>query len=144
MDNTNDKTRVSSQPVISSQPVGQSSPVGLSQKEQAPISAKVESEVSEIIEESAKEPSVPTEVREAGVEIVSDDLTLTDEHKAIGMEHAGESTPVSTQPSGLTKIMSEEEALKTIKTTSNADSKHWLAVLIEKIYKAIKSLKAVG
>jgi len=118
--------------------VATSSSVGSVQKEQAPISAKVESQISEIIEASEKSPTIPTEVKEAGVEEVSDKLTLTDEHRAIGMEHAKESTPVLNQAS-VAKIMSEEEALKTIKTTSKSESKHWFAVLIEKIYKILKS-----
>jgi len=133
MDDTNGKTGVRDQVVPPS-------PIGLAQKEQAPppISPKVTSEVSAIIEPSEKEPPISTEVREAGIEEVSERLPLTDEHKAIGIEHAGESTPVDTQP----KLpMSENEALKIIKTTKNSDSKHWLAVLIEKIYKAVKSLK---
>lgn len=80
--------------------------------------------------------TTPREVKEAGVEEVSDRLPLTDEHRAVGMEHAGESTPVDTQPK---LSMSENEALKIIKTTKNSDSKHWLAVLVEKIYKILKS-----
>lgn len=142
MDNTNNKTAVVDNQAA---PIGTSNPVSLPQKEQTPISAKLTSEVSEIIEASEKEPVVPPEVREAGVEQVPDKLTLTDEHKALGIEHAGESTPAHTQLLGTVKLpMSEEEALKTIKTTSNTDSKHWLAVLIEKIYKIIKGLKAVS
>lgn len=140
MDITNDKTVVTSR-----QPVTQSSSVGLAQKERVPISPKIASEISEIIRASEKEPSVPKEMREAGVEEVSDRFPLTREHTDFGIQHAGESTPVHTQPLGTVKLpMSEEEALKTIKTTSNTDSRHWLAVLIEKIYKAIKGLKAVS
>lgn len=139
MDNTNNKTGVGNQAVTSNQPIGQSSAVGLAQKEQAPISSKVASEVSEIIEASEKAPRISAEEREAGVEQVSDKLRLTEEHKAVGIEHAKESTPVATQPLGIVKLpMSEEEVLKTIKTTSKSDSKRWLAVLVEKIYKLLK------
>lgn len=129
MDNTNNKT--GEQPVPSV-----SSPVGLGrQKEQEPSSVAD-------IQLSQPEIELHEKVEKAGVEVVRDTMLLTKEHEAVGIQHAAESTPVHTKPLGTVKLpMSEEEALKTIKTTRNTDSRHWLAVLIEKICKAVKSLK---
>ena len=120
-------------------PAAPAVPIGLPQKEQAPIVEKG-AVAPEVITPSEPEPKIDQEVKEAGVEKVSDKLTLTDEHKALGIEHAKESTPVATKTLDTIKLpMSEEETLRTIKTTSKSDSKHWLAVLIEKIYKILKS-----
>lgn len=139
MDNTNTNNKTA---VIDKQVPSAGSPVGSVEKEQAPINPKVE---SQIIKASEEGPIIPKEVRDAGVEQVSDMPPLTDEDKIVGIGYSGESNPVHTQPLGMVKLpMSEEEALKTIKTTSNTDSRHWLAVLIGKIYKAVKGLKAVS
>lgn len=115
--------------------VGANNPVGLAQKEQAPpISPKVKLEISKIIEASGKEPEIPTEVREAGVEQVSDGLPLTDEHKAVGIEHAKESTPFPTQPSGLVNVPAIDEAKRDLKI-SPVYSVRWLAELRKRVLK---------
>lgn len=108
-----------------------SSHVGSVQKERVPISPKVVSEISEIIKASEETPSVPTEVKEAGIEEVSDRLTLTDEHKALGIQHAGESTPVSTQPSGVVSLEEVRQELEMNPTSSG----RWLGELRRKVFK---------
>lgn len=134
MDNTNDKTR-SNQPVPSSQPVAQSSSVGLVQKEQeVPISSSVQSEISEIIKASEEGPHVSKEVREVGVKKVSDRFPLTKEHTGVGIQHAGESTPVQTQPSGLVKIPEIRE-VKVDLQISPIYSARWLAEVKRRVLK---------
>ena len=112
-------------------------PVSLPQKEIAPILSKDKTE--ELITRSEEEPKILQEVRDAGVEAVSDKPHLTKEDKLVGLDHAKESTPVKTSPSGNIKLpMTEKEALNIIKTTRKSDSRHWFAVLIEKIYKQFR------
>ena len=158
MDDTNNKVTDNNQTVVSDQqvrqpvspvqdqkvvPVVTPTPVSLPQKEQAPIiSDTSKDQGAELIKPSEPEPNIPQEVKDVGVEAVKETPQLTEEHKVAGIEHAKESTPVSTQPLAKVKLpMSEEEALKIIKTTKNSDSKHWLAVLIEKIYKQLRVMR---
>ncbi len=88
-------------------------------------------------------PIIPPEVAEHGVEAVLDHEKpkITPEHKQVGIEPAKEAVPVVTQPQGTVQLpMSEEDALNTIKTTSASESKHWLAVLVEKAYKHLRRI----
>lgn len=102
-------------------PSAKSSPVGIAQKEKPPINSKVVSEVSAVIVESERKP---------GIEPVDEQVPLTKDHKGIKIQPAGESVPVSTQPSGFAQFpMTEQEIQENIKTTSNSDSRHWLYVL---------------
>lgn len=131
MDDTNNKTGVREQSVPSSQPaVTQPSPVGLAPKEQAPISSKVVSEISKIIEVSEKEPHVPKDVIEAGVKQVSDRFHLTKGHTDVGIQHAGESTQFPSQPPEI-KIEEVKKGLQ----ISPAYSARWLAELGKKVLK---------
>lgn len=115
------------------QPVA--TPVSVPQKEQQPVS----SEVSEFVKPSEAEPVIHPELSEVGVEKVKEVPDLTLEDKKAGLEPAKESVPVSTAPSGLVQLlMTEEEAERTIKTTSVSDSRHWLAVLVEKVFQLLK------
>ena len=136
-----DQTNQQNQNAEQSQPVQDQkvAPVSLPQKEQAPIISN--DLASELIKPSEEEPKIPQEVKEI-VKVESDKIPLTEEHKALGIKHAKESTLAQTQPSGMVKLpMTENEALKIIKTTKNSDSKHWLAVLIEKIYKQLRVVR---
>lgn len=126
MDNTNNNTAVGNKASF----VGAPSPVGLSQKEQAPISQDVGP--SEFITSSETEPRLDREVREAGVEQVSDRFPLTEEHKAVGIQHAPESTPFPSQPSGI-KIEEVKKGLQ----ISPAYSARWLAELGRKVLKGL-------
>lgn len=110
-------------------------PVSVPQKEQQPVS----SEVSEFVKPSEAEPVIHPELSEVGVEKVKEVPDLTLEDKKAGLEPSSESVPVSTAPSGLVQLpMTEEEALRTIKTTKASDSRHWLAVLVEKVFQLLK------
>lgn len=93
------------------------------------------------IQPSETEPSLDREVAETGVETVSESPQLSYDQKKAGVEYAKENVPVSTTPSGnIVLPMTEEEAIKIIKTTNTSDSKHWLAVLIERIFQKIRIL----
>ncbi|MDO8461146.1 MAG: hypothetical protein Q7S38_01745 [bacterium] len=93
----------------------------------------------EPIQPSEKEPSLDKEVAETGVETVSESPQLSYDQKKAGVDYARENVPVSTTPSAnIVLPMTEEEAIKIIKTTNISDSKHWLAVLIERIFQQIK------
>lgn len=95
------------------------------------------------IQPSDKEPLLDKEEMETGVETVSESPQLSEDQKQAGISYAKEATPVSTTPSGnIVLPMTEEEALKTIKTTNTSSSKHWFAVLIEKIYQYFRRAKA--
>lgn len=119
-----DKNQTQDQPVAT--------PVSAPQKEQQPA-------VSEFLKPSEAEPVIQPELSEAGVEKVKEVPDLTLEDKKAGLEPAKESVPVSTTPSGLVQLpMTEEEAVRTIKTTSVSDSRHWLAVLVEKVFQLLK------
>lgn len=110
-------------------------PVSAPQKEQQPVP----SEVSEFVKPSEAGPVIHPELREVGVKEVTEVPDLTLEDKKAGLSAAKESVPVSTAPSGLVQLpMTEEEARHTIKTTSISDSRHWLAVLVEKVSQFLK------
>ena len=95
----------------------------------------------EPIQPSETEPSLDKEVAETGVETVSESPQLSPDQKKAGVEYAKENMPVSTTPSGnIVLPMTEEEAIKIIKTTNASSSKHWLAVLIERIFQQIRVL----
>ena len=113
-------------------------PVGSSVvKEHEPETVTVEP-----IQPSETEPSLDKEVSEAGVEKVSESPQLSEDQKQAGIAYAKEATPVSTTPSGnIVLPMTEEEAIKIIKTTDASDSKHWLAILIERIFQQIRMLR---
>lgn len=124
MDDTN---QTQDQPVVA--------PVSVPQKEQQPVSP----EISEFVKPSEAEPVIHPELAEAGVEKVKEVPDLTLEDRKAGLSAAKESVPVSTTPSGLVQLpMTEEEAKRTIKTTSVSDSRHWLAVLVEKVFQLLK------
>ncbi len=131
------------QPPVSQQPppVAPAQPVGSVAKEHVPVSSQ---KIESFIEPNGAEtqPEVSVELKEHGVEAVADSEKpkLTEHHKNIGLRPAKESVPAPTQVTSSSYIklpMTEEEAQKIIKTTSIKDSKHWLAVLIEKVYKQL-------
>lgn len=112
-------------------------PVSAPQKEMGPVGT-AEAYIAPSPSESM--PTISPEVS-MHAEAVENPETpkLNTEHKQAGIEAAKESTPVSTTPTGTIQLpMNEAEALKTIKTTSYSDSKHWLALLIEKIYQKLR------
>ena len=135
-----------SAPAVSVPPIA--TPVSAPQKEivesvlnQASVAPEAPTK-EEWVKPSQVEPEIHPEVSAAGVEKVSELPKITQEHKLVGIEHAKESMPVHTTPKGTVQLpMTEKEADKKIKETSNTDSPHWLAVLIKKIFKKINSTK---
>lgn len=124
--------------------VAPSHPVGSISKEFGPIGASVEVKPEEYIKPSGAEvePIIPDEVKEH-IEVVSDreKPQLTPSHKAVGIHPAKESVSVAVHPQQTIVLpMTEEEALHTIKTTGVTDSKHWLAILIEKAYEQMRNV----
>lgn len=126
--NINNKTAVVDKPAPSVGP--SSSPIGLGhQKEQEPSS-------STDIQPSQSEIKLHEEIKEAGVEKISDTPHLTEDAKVVGIEHAGESTPVQTQSLGTVKLpMSDKEARQIIKTIKPDNSIFGLAILVLKYVK---------
>lgn len=94
----------------------------------------------EFITASEPTPKILPEVKDAGVEEVKDALPLTEEHKALGIEHAKESTPVVTEPSGIVgSPLTKAQAKQIIKMHKKiADSIVWLAMLVLKQFKIIQ------
>lgn len=120
------------------QSVASVQPVGSVHKEQGIAGV---SEKSEFIRPSALEtgPVLSPEEKEAGVGKINppEDQYRVD-RVGTGLTRV---TPVSLQPDGTVVFpMTEKEALRTIKTTSLDDSRHWLAVLIEKIFQRLKAM----
>lgn len=112
-------------------------PVGSLAKEHGPIGT------TEFIKPTGAEAElvIPPEVAEHGIETVpnTEAPPLTVEHKEAGIHHAKESVPVSSQPQQTIKLpITEEEALRIMKTTGVSESKHWMAVLIEKVYDQLR------
>lgn len=132
MDDANQNAQLAdTQPQVQGQQ-SVATPVGTPQKEQQPVP----SEVSEFVRPSEVEPTIHPELAEIGVEKVKEVQDLTLEDKKAGLSAAKESVPVSTAPTGLVQLpMTEEEAKRTIKTTSPSESRHWLAALVKKISK---------
>lgn len=125
-------------------------PVGSVAKEHGPL-RQAQGELSTIdVQEEYIQPSgaeakaeVSVELQEYGVEAIEEQErpNLTKDHKAVGIEHAKESVPAPTQVTTSSHVqlpMTEEEALQTIKTTGASDSKHWLAMLVEKMYEKMR------
>ncbi len=86
---------------------------------------------TEVLTPSEQEPTLHEEVKEAGVEKVSQHPELTPEDKKAGLEASKEATPVVTQPSGAVKLpMTAQEAENAVKHYSITDSAKWLGKLI--------------
>lgn len=129
-------------PVQQQVPIANQTPVGIGQKEQGIVTSvdiNVKPLDTELIKPSEIEPQIHPEAHEAGVEKVSDIPELTKEHEKIGIQHAKESVPVSTQPTGVVQLMEEVEA-KGGKIKGDEESVHWLWVLLNRVTKHLKSL----
>lgn len=116
-------------------------PVGRSYKEGGPIP---QASHEEYIRPTEVVLHLHPEVKEAGVEAVVDkeQPQLTQEHKAVGIEYAKESVPVTTsQQVSIHLPYTPLEAREILKTVPPTESKHWLAVLTDYI---IKKLRALG
>ncbi|PIP74557.1 MAG: hypothetical protein CO135_04015 [Candidatus Levybacteria bacterium CG_4_9_14_3_um_filter_35_16] len=108
---------------------------GLPQKEAEPIAQK-----ETFVKISEEEPIIHPEVKEAGVEKVSDKLRLEEEHLKAGIEHAKESTPVKTEPSDEVSFpMTTQKANEIVKSKKSIkNSILWLATSV------LRQIKIIG
>lgn len=107
-------------------------PIGYAQKEQQPAS-------QEFLQPSEDLPQLTKELKELGVETTKAESSPTGEHQAIGIKPAGESVPVTTQPSGIVRLpMTKEEAKQISKTHGIKDALRWLAALISRQLKIVQ------
>lgn len=114
------------------------SPVSSPLKEQVPVvqsfvHEEIVSKEPEWIKPSEVELQISQEVKEAGVEVVSQKPIIK---PGVQVEHAKESTPVQTQPMGIVQLLNkvEEEGADKKSTT---ESGHWLWFLLKKISKQL-------
>lgn len=103
-------------------------PVGTFNKETSPISES-------LIRPTEAHPRIHSEVREVGVETVSEKPEIKEEHKKAGIEHAKEETPVKTEPSASVVIpdapMTQQKAQQILKQNRNsASSLLWMAMAV--------------
>jgi hypothetical protein len=124
------------QPQASIKPVQPvQNPVGSVNKEVGPVSSAM-SELRPAGSEVSHE--ISQELRDIGVEEKQDRPDLTDEHKELGVNHAGPHVPVPTRHSGKVKLpMSEEEIESKLRTGQDDDSGKWLAGLVKKVIKVM-------
>lgn len=107
-------------------------PTGSMQKEQGPVRPGLTDFMKPAGTEVKHE--ISDDQKEVGVEEKTDNLNLTDQHKEIGMNHAGATIPVSTAPmQPIQYPMSETEMLEKLKAGNSDDSGKWLTTLIKKI-----------
>lgn len=113
-------------------------PVSGPHKEYAPVEAPVH----EYVEPHASEiaPILPSEVEEF-VEVVEnkEEPQLTDEHRAVGIEHAPAATPVVVSDQPVVQMpYTYQQAEQVVKDTSVEESKHWLAALTEYLLRKLQ------
>ncbi len=118
-------------------------PVSGQHKEMGPVArVTVEAPLGEYLAASPQEaePIIPSEVKEAGVELSPNVETpqIKKEEERAGIEASAPNIPV-TAVSGKNNIEfpSTEELTQQIKNTSSSDSAHWSAVLMEYILKKL-------
>lgn len=106
-------------------------------KEQEPIPS-TSFDAGDVIEASEPQESVVLhpEVKEAGVEHVTQTVELPPEVAQAGITLMHEATPVQTQPTGIVQLkMSEEQVTTELKTHKNIrDSLSWLLIEMKKQY----------
>lgn len=132
--NNDNKTSGQPQSQIPAAPV--QNPVGLPNKEAEPTRT---SPLSELLTPAGPEVkhNISRELVELGVRETGNNPNLTQEHREAGINHAGESVPPQTAPTGLIKLpLTEEEALAEIKSRKPADSGWGFAALVLKVLKA--------
>ena len=79
------------------------------------IGKEVERPVSDFITHSEKPPVLDEELKQAGVEVVSQKPELTDEHEKLGVTHSLENNTPSLEPKGTVKLpMTKDEAEKIV------------------------------
>lgn len=114
-------------------------PIGAVRKEQAPVLQGAVT--SEVVSRSLEtvEPKIPSEVREAGVQPVSEHLQFTPEHQQIGIKPGMDSTVAQTQPTGSVRLPETEEELEQLKKRARqlswSDSLRGMINLLMKVFK---------
>ena len=114
-------------------------PVSVPQKEFEAIPSPLNNQ--EVVKPTELEPKLNQEVKEAGVEVVSEKPVLDHKHGEIGVIHSHESITVQTEPSGIVQLpMTAQQAQNIIKTHKGiADSIVWLAVLVLRQIKIMRN-----
>lgn len=120
------------QPAQQAQSVPLAQPVNIAQKEQEPINSSEQLGEEELIRPSELEPKIPEEALKAGMEKVSEKIFLPDQ-----VQLAKESTPVSTEPSGIVQIMKDIKA-QGGNTKNSSNSIRCLWELVLKLYKRFR------
>lgn len=77
-------------------------------------------------------PVVNPEAQQAGVEVVSENPSLTQQHITAGIDHSPVVQPVITQPTGIVQLPSKEEVVKELKEEPKGNSKYGMLLLILK------------
>lgn len=126
-------------PIVSSQTTSVQHSTGRGQKEAEMPIVNADLQSSEITP-SEHEPNLHPEVKEAGVEVISETPRITVEHQKAGIELAKESVPVKTQPTG-SITLTPSQAQRLSKSGNVNDSISWLAKLLIKHFKKINILK---
>jgi hypothetical protein len=130
--NNQNKQPVQDQPV---QPQPVAEPISVGQKEQEPIVASPKT--SEYLASSETQPELSKEVKEAGVEEISEKVSLTQDQQAAGVRHAGPTVEPKTEPEGKVKLpLTEEEVQRVEKKEKPSNSIKWLAAIIKKAWKS--------
>jgi len=115
-------------------------PISGPHKETGPV---MQAPVSEYLRPTEVVPQISAEAAEAGVEESPnmEQFQLTSEHTAVGIKHAGNAMPVAipTQPA-MQLPYTPLEAKEVVRSTSIAESKHWLASLTEFLLKKIQGV----
>ena len=120
------------QPVVSPTPPATIQPIS-GPKEYVPSSNQPIA--AEIVKPTETEPIISPEVKEAGAEVVpnSEHIDIKTELKEAGVEPIKTAAPVLVAPTGSIVLpMTEEEAIKTIKTAPPTFSARWLATEVTK------------
>lgn len=130
------------QPASAPQAPVQQVPSGISiNKEAGPA---IMADVSEVVKPTETEPVIEDkEVKEAGVETVTDVPKLTQEHIKAGINVSSQIAPVITFHTGLVKPpLTEEEAKKILKLHKKiGNSVVWLATEVLRQFKIVKKVK---
>ncbi len=90
------------------------------------------------IRASEPEHVLDQEVREIGVQTVSDKPNLTDVHSQVGISHSLQNTdPVTKNPKTIEFPLNDSEVGGLLQNKDEKSSAYWLAVLIDKVKKVL-------
>lgn len=109
-------------------------------KPTAKISGHPEKEHGGYLEEVEKAPDLSRELEKAGVETLGGEIRLTKEARQVGVEEAAEATPVVTQTKLTVNLPLTEGQIEEARhqKMSLQDSRSWLVILCERIYKILR------